>query len=151
MKKRVLSCLMVAALAFSSVPTAFAASAEAQTAAQALYDLGLFNGTGTDASGKPNFALDRSLTRSEATAMLVRLLGKEAYAKAGEWYPRFFDVNRKSWDMPYIGYACNAGLVSGTSANTFSGNASVTASQYLTLVLRALGYESDTDFQWNKA
>ena len=53
--------------------------------------------------------------------------------------------------MPYIGYACNAGLVSGTSANTFSGNASVTASQYLTLVLRALGYESDTDFQWNKA
>ena len=151
MKKRVLSCLMVAALAFSSVPTAFAASAEAQTAAQALHDLGLFNGTGTDASGKPNFALDRSLTRSEATAMLVRLLGKEAYAKAGYWNKTFNDVDRNSWAKPYIDYAVTTGLVSGTSSRTFSGSASMTASQYLTLVLRALGYESGTDFQWDKA
>lgn len=151
MKKRVLSCLMAAALAFSSVPTAFAASAEAQTAAQALYDLGLFNGTGTGVSGKPNFALDRSLTRSEATAMLVRLLGKEAYAKAGYWNKTFNDVDRNSWAKPYIDYAVTTGLVSGTSSRTFSGSASVTASQYLTLVLRALGYESGTDFQWNKA
>ena len=151
MKKRVISCLMAAALAFSSVPAALAASAEAQTAAQSLYELGLFNGTGTDTTGKPDFALDRSLTRSEAAAMLVRLLGGELRAKAGKWENRFTDVDKTGWAMPYIGYACDAGLVSGTSANTFSGDATVTAAQYLTLVLRALGYESGTDFQWNKA
>ena len=40
---------------------------------------------------------------------------------------------------------------SGTSSTTYSGNATVTASQYLTFVLRALDYDSSTDFQWDKA
>ena len=63
----------------------------AETAARELYDLGLFQGTGTDANGQPVFSLDRTLTRQEAVIMLVRLLGKEAEALACGWPSPFAD------------------------------------------------------------
>lgn len=81
--------------------------------------------------------------------MLVRLLGKEEEAKTGKWTTPFTDV--ADWAKPYVGYAYTNGLTTGTSATTFGGNATVNASEYLTFVLRALGYESGTDFQWDKA
>lgn len=81
--------------------------------------------------------------------MLVRLLGKEAEAKAGTWNIPFSDV--ADWARPYVGYAYTNGLTDGTSAATYGGTDAVTASQYLTFVLRALGYEAGTDFQWDRA
>ena len=147
--KRILSLILSLALAFSLMPSAFAASNEAVQAAEALHSLGLFNGTGTDANGNPIYDLDRAPTRQEAITMLVRLLGKEDAAKQGTWKPPFTDVD--SWAAPYVGYAYSNGLTSGTSATTFSGNNTVTTSQYLSFVLRALGYTSGTDFQWDKA
>ena len=53
---------------------------KAQTAADALHTLGLFNGTGSNADGTPIYDLDRTPTRHEAVTMLVRLLGKESDA-----------------------------------------------------------------------
>ncbi len=142
----VLALLLVCSLA---VP-AFAASAEQQEAAASLYETGgLFQGTGYDAAGQPVFDLDRAPTRFEAITMLVRLLGKEAEAKQGAWQTPFTDL--AVWAAPYAGYAYTNGLTSGISESTFGGNATVTCSQYLTFVLRALGYESGTDFQWDKA
>jgi len=81
--------------------------------------------------------------------MLVRLLGKEGEAKAGTWDIPFTDV--ADWAKPYVGYAYANGLANGTGATTFGGDSLVTASQYLTFVLRALGYSSDTDFRWDAA
>lgn len=147
--KRLLSLLLSFAITVSLISPALAASDEATAAANALYELWLFNGTGTDASGKPIFDLDRAPTRHEAVTMLVRLLGKESEAKAGSWSIPFMDV--AEWAIPYVGYAYTNGLTTGTSDTTFGGNDIVTASQYLTLVLRSLGYESGTDFQWDKA
>ena len=147
--KRILSLILSLALAFSLMPSAFAASNEAVQAAEALHSLGLFNGTGTDANGNPIYDLDRAPTRQEAITMLVRLLGKEDAAKQGTWKTPFTDVD--SWAAPYVGYAYSNSLTSGTSATTFSGNNTVTTSQYLSFVLRALGYTSGTDFQWDKA
>ena len=149
MKKRILSLLMAIILVCSMIPAACAASDEATAAADTLYSLGLFQGTGTDASGKPIYDLDRAPTRHEAVTMLVRLLGKDAEAKGGMWPTPFGDV--ANWAKPYVGYAYAFGLTSGTGATTFGGDAIISASQYLTFVLRALGYESGTDFQWNKA
>lgn len=149
MKRRLLSTLLAGTIMCSTVPTAFAASSEAINAADSLYSLGLFNGTGTDANGKPIYDLDRSPTRAEAVTMLVRLLGKDDAAKNGDWNTPFTDV--AAWAKPYVGYAYANKLTSGTSAASFGSSATVTASQYLTFVLRALGYESGTDFQWNKA
>ncbi|MDR0917585.1 MAG: S-layer homology domain-containing protein [Oscillospiraceae bacterium] len=118
-------------------------------AAYKLNSLGLFNGVGENANGTPNFALDRAPTRAEAVTMLVRLLGKETEALAGAWTTPFTDV--AEWAEPYIGYAYTHGLTNGTGDTTFSGESSVTAAQYITLVLRALGYSSDRDFAWDKS
>ena len=149
MKKKIISLFLLMVMACRLVPAAFAASEEAIGAAEQLYELGLFEGTGTDANGNPIFDLDRTPTRHEAVTMLVRLLGKEEEAKKGNWENPFTDV--AEWAKPYVGYAYANNLTSGTSSTTYSGNATVTASQYLTFVLRALDYDSSTDFQWDKA
>ena len=148
--KRLLSLILVFVLSLSlMVPSAFAASDEAVQAANALHTLGLFNGTGKDANGNPIYDLDRQPTRQEAITMLVRLLGKEKEATSKTWKTIFTDVD--TWASNYVGYAYAKGLTAGTSPTTFSGNTPVTASQYLSFVLRALGYSSGTDFQWDRA
>ena len=134
-------------LSFSTM--AYATNEEHQTAANSLYDLGLFNGTGTDSNGNPIFELERVTTRHEAITMLVRLLGKDAEAKALTWNIPFTDV--VEWAKPYVGYAYANGLTSGTSNTTYGGNDTVSATQYLTFILRALGYDDKSDFQWDKA
>lgn len=147
--KRIISFALAIIIALSFAPVSFAASAEAVAAADRLYELGLFEGTGTNADGTPIYTLDRAPTRFEAVAMLVRLLGKEAEAKSKTWETPFTDL--VPWAEPYVGYAYNNGLTDGTGKTTFSGLNAVTATQYLTFVLRALGYDSSTDFKWNAA
>ena len=149
MLKRFLSFILALTLAVSLVPSAFAASDEAVQAANTLHALGLFNGTGTDANGNPVYDLDRAPTREEAITMLVRLLGREEEAKSDDWRMPFTDVS--NWAKPYVGYAYTYDLTSGTSETTFGGEQKVSATQYLTFVLRALHYEDGTDFQWNRA
>lgn len=147
--KRVLSALLAVCLLLAMIPAAYAAQTEAAEAADTLYALGLFKGTGTDADGKPIFDLDRAPTRAEAVTMLVRLLGKESEAKSGGWTTPFTDV--ADWAKPYVGYAYANGLTTGVGKGLFGGGRPVTAAQYLTFVLRALGYESGTDFSWDTA
>ena len=146
--RKILSLFLTVLLMLSLVPTVFAASSEAIDAANALYQLGLFAGVGTNADGSPNFDLDRTMTRAEAVTMLVRLLNKEADAQAASWTTPFTDV--AEWAKPYVGYAYTNSLTGGTSATTFSGSQEVSATQYLTFVLRALGYDGN-DFAWDKA
>lgn len=137
-------------LMLSLSPTiVFAATNKANVAADSLYTLGLFNGTGTAENGMPIYELDKSPTRHEAVAMLVRLLGKGEEALNGAWDMPFTDV--ANWAKPYVGYAYAHGLASGTSKTTFGGNEKVTAAQYITFVLRALGYQSGIDFQWSSS
>ena len=148
MKK--LLCPLFALLIVLSLSTAaFAADYSAEESANALYELGLFQGTGETANGKPIYSLDAAPTRAQAVTMLVRLLGKEAEAKAGTWTVPFSDL--ADWARPYVGYAYANGLTNGLSAERFGSGDKVTANQYLTFILRALGYSSESDFQWDKA
>ena len=55
------------------------------------------------------------------------------------------------WAKPFVGYAYANGLTAGTSATTFGGNDLISAAQYITFVLKVLGYEAGQDFQWDKA
>lgn len=121
----------------------------AEAAAKELYDLGLFQGTGTDADGQPVFSLERTLTRQEAVVMLVRLLGKEAEALASG-YPSPFD-DQADWAEDYISYAWVFSLTLGNGDGTFGGEDPVTAVQYATFLLRALGYTTPADFAWEQA
>lgn len=148
MKK--LLCPLFALLIVLSLSTAaFAADYSAEESANALYELGLFQGTGETANGKPIYSLDAAPTRAQAVTMLVRLLGKEAEAKAGTWTVPFSDL--ADWARPYVGYAYANGLTNGLSAERFGSDDKVTANQYLTFILRALGYSSERDFQRDKA
>lgn len=148
-RHRIALCLMVF-FALSTLPAnVIAVSAESPDAyaAKVLNQLGLFEGVGAGADGAPNFDLDRAPSREEAVTMLVRLLGKDAAAKNGTFNTPFTDVS--DWALPYVGYAYQNKLTLGTGATTFGGADTVTTAQYLTFVLRALGYSSETDFGWS--
>lgn len=150
--KQMLALILAVLLCLGAAPAAAAAgsgAAEPAYAAQALYDLGLFKGVGYGADGRPDFALSAVPNRAEAVTMLVRLLGRESEALAGDWAMPFTDV--PGWAAPYVGYAYASGLTKGVRETAFGSAAAVTDSQYLTFVLRALGYSSETDFQWDAA
>lgn len=147
--RKAITILLALVMVLSLTAGVFAASDEAINAANELNKLGLFNGVGTYTDGTPNYDLDRVPTRNEAITMLVRLLGKEDEAKNGTWNTPFTDV--VDWAKPYVGYAYANKLTSGTSDTTFGGDVLVSATQYITFVLRALGYDSSIDFQWDKA
>lgn len=79
-----------------------AGAANFTSSADRLHEVGLFQGTGMTASGAPQYDLDRAPTRAEAAVMLVRLLGKEADAKALTYTAPFTDL--EGWEAPYVQY-----------------------------------------------
>jgi stage II sporulation protein P len=119
-----------------------------QAAAQNLFDLGLFKGVG-QADGSVDFALGEILTREQAVTLLIRLLGKEQEAYACDFPCSFPDV--PEWAVPYVGYAQVTGLTLGMGDGTFGGGQPVTGVQFLTFLLRALGYSTPIDFVWSDA
>ena len=121
----------------------------AKKAADALHQLGLFEGTGVDEQGNPVYNLESNLTRSEAAALLTALLARSDYARSRAYTAPFEDV--ADWAKPYVNFCYEMEYTSGTSSTKYSGEAPVTATQYITFVLRALGYENKTDFNWDKA
>ena len=148
MKCKFLAVFLLLTLLLALAVPAYAYDAQ-QAAADRLYTLGLFNGVGDGQDGTPDYALERTLSRQEAVTLLVRLLGAEEEAKNGSWYLPFADVD--DWARPYVGYAYANGLTNGLSDTVFGGTQPVTAAQYLTFVLRAMGYISGVHFSWDTA
>lgn len=111
--------------------------------ADALQMLGLFKGT------DKGYELERAPQRQEALIMLIRLLGEEQDALATGFRAPFADMPGWADGPKYISYAYEKGYTNGTSANTFSPYLEGTAEQYLTFVLRSLGYRDGEDFIWN--
>lgn len=70
--------------------------------------------------------------------MLLRMLGKAEEAQNSSYQNPFTDV--PAWASKYIAYAYAKGYTSGTSKTTFGTNNIVTPEQFLTFMLRALGY-----------
>lgn len=154
MKKRLLALILALIMMVSMCTVATATTTEEivdpkSVAAYKLYELGLVLGTNASEGANPEFNLLGTLDRNQAIVMLVRLLGKESYAKTKEWETPFTDG--AIWAKPYIGYAYCNGLTSGKSETTYGGHESVTSAQFLTFVLRALGYsdKNGEDFTWN--
>ncbi|MBR6747591.1 MAG: S-layer homology domain-containing protein [Clostridia bacterium] len=112
--------------------------------AQALREMGLFKGTNA------GFELTREATRVEALVMLVRLLGEEDEALASTAKHPFKDV--PAWADRHVAYAYARGYTNGISADKYGSDQSATREQYLTFLLRALGYnDAAGDFVWSKA
>lgn len=134
MKKIVSACLMAGLLTCAAgaaqvgtIDNNYPGDTEAQ--AQMLYDLGLFKGT------DKGFALEKSMTRAEASVMLTRLLGAEKTALAGKWKHPFTDVPQ--WADKYVGWLYQNGLTKGVSATLYGSQRNVTCGQYCIFLTRA--------------
>ena len=134
MKKFVSACLMAGLLTCAAgaaqvgtINNNYPGDTEAQ--AQMLYDLGLFKGT------DKGFALEKSMTRAEASVMLTRLLGAEKTALAGNWKHPFTDVPQ--WADKYVGWLYQNGLTKGVSATLYGSQRNVTCDQYCIFLTRA--------------
>lgn len=104
--------------------------------ASRLYDLGMLLGDGTD------FNLSEIPDRQQACVMVVRMRGEEEAAKAayaaGEITCPFTDVTDE-WAKPYLAWLYEKGIVLGIGEGKF-GNTPCSAEEYVTFMLRALGY-----------
>lgn len=148
MGRKMVTFFVTMALVLSMVPMIQAASESDSMvkygrAAEALWEDGLFLGTGT------SFDLDKPMTRAEGITMVVSLLGKQAQAKETVWEIPFDDV--PDWAVPYVGYAYANDITKGISEDKFGAGTPMTAPQFLTFVLRTLGYDAVSDFSWDKA
>ncbi len=126
-------CIAIMILGIFVTTTVFAASYTAQ--AENLQRLGLFRGT------ENGHELESTFTRAQGATMLVRLLGMEQTALAMTPQGIFRDVPADDWAAPYIEYCYQNGITKGTSETTYSPEDAMSGSEYLTLVLRALGYQ----------
>ena len=142
--KRTLSLFLALALLWVALALPASAAVTDYTAAHILYQLGLFQGVGKLPDGSPDFSLDGTATRAQAAVMLVRLLGAEQEALSGNYKHSFTDV--PAWASDYVGYAKVKNITSGVSTTKFDSSSTITSSQFVTLVMRALGY-SNVDYK----
>lgn len=109
--------------------------------AYALKGLGLVRGA---ADG---MELYRGNTRAESITMLIRLLGEETPALSAAHQHPFGDVD--AWAQRYVGYAYRMGYTKGVTQTRYDGSSLTTANQYMTFVLRSLGYSEEAgDFKY---
>jgi hypothetical protein len=141
--KKTLSVILIAALLIP-VLLSFASAGFSERVrlatpyADALNSLGLFTGTGQ------GYELERAPTRAEGLIMLLRLLGLYETAASYTGSHPFTDV--PDWVAPRVAYARSNHITTGTSLTTFGTDEPMSASHYLTFVLRALGYRDGVDF-----
>lgn len=123
--------------------------------ADALAELGLFAGTGT-AYGS-GYDLEVAPTRVEGVVMFLRLIGEEQAAQSYTGPCLFVDV--PDWAKQYVAYAYFKGYTAGVGPDAagnpvFGTSRLIGAPEYLTFVLRALGYRdtgANPDFTWETA
>ena len=145
MKKRMISLSLALLLLLTLLPAPALAARDVtleESLAGDLKALHLFLGV-----SDTDFALKKAPTRRQALVMLIRLLGKEDEAKNGTWSHPFTDVDAAD---KYVGYAYETGLTRGKTATTF-GTGNVAAKDYMTFVLRALGYSDENGEDFTRA
>lgn len=118
--------------------------------ADALKAMGLFKGSGT-AYGS-GYDLEVAPTRIQGVIMFLRLIGEEEAALAYTGSCPFTDL--PDWCRAYVAYAYEKGYTNGVSATSFAPSQPLRATEYLTLILRVLGYRDSgetPDFSWDAA
>lgn len=113
-----------------------------------LKNLGIMKGTNN------GLELDKGLTRAEGAVMYARLLGLEEDIANFSMENPSYDAGFKDvpqWVKPTVNYLYAKGLIKGMSEDNYGSQEMMTENQYSTLVMRALGYEDDVDFEWSTA
>lgn len=123
--------------------------------ADALNAMGLFQGTGT-AYGS-GYDLEQAPTRIVGLVMFLRLIGEEQAALSSTAANPFVDT--PAWCDRYVAYAYQQGYTQGIGPGLdgrlyFGADTNITAGEYVTFLLRALGYTDSgaaPDFTWSTA
>lgn len=172
--KKLLICLLAAVLLLVQVGPAYATSdggidwntllwnsnnqkedyatdraSKIQNAANTLYNLGLIQGSGTNADGTPDLNLGATFTRGEGAAILTNLMGGNQAALSEE-YPNPY-TDDLGWAKPFILYATANDLVSGTGSGEFNSTAAMDIRQFLVMVLRMTGYWERANCTWEQS
>lgn len=98
-----------------------------------------------------NYNLDDNLERAQATALIIRMLGKEEHIRQNAdlyKYTKFEDVDPARWYAPYVGYGTQYGIIAGLSSSSFEPLEKITEKAFLKMTLCALGYVYNEDFDW---
>jgi hypothetical protein len=155
--KKGLSLLLVFAMIFSFASTAFAASTDwtdysadtaktdaAYEAVQVMTGLGIIDGV-SDNTLKP----DGNFTRAQAAKVITyMLLGTKAGEALGdktvaESERKFSDYTYNTqWAIPYVEYCAGRGIIEGYEDGNFYPNRLVTSTEWLKMLVCALGYDA---------
>ena len=99
-----------------------------------------------------NLHLDKSLTRAEMAALLVRINNAEAEVSGN--YTAYAAccgfTDGPAWAQGYVGYCVSQGLVNGYSAATYGAGDKVSYNAWCTVILRWLGH-AETDWSYATA
>ena len=120
-------------------------AADSNTNADRLNALGLFKGTGN------GYELEGTATRIQGLVMLIRLLGEESEALECTAPNPFDDVTNELYAR-YAAYSYMKGYAKGITDNAYNPDGKLDFRSYITLLLRALGYDDGAgDFSWDRA
>ena len=142
----VVALLLVAVVPMSAMAVWFNPFKDVKTddwyyeAVQYVNSKSLFNGTGTN-----EFSPGDSMTRG----MFVTVLGKANKLDTSAYgTSKFMDVPANAYYAPYVTWAAEVGVVSGTSATTFSPDNSITREDMAVMLYRyAKAYGYDTSYE----
>ncbi len=139
MKKIIVILLVLSMLLSLLVP--IIANAEPEdiflSSGKALKALGVLVG-----NENGDLMLNDKLKRQDMVVLMSRLYNKEDSARTFLLKPSFTDITNKFYE-PYIKWAVDKGLIVGMNESTFGFNQLVTVKQFMTVLLRALGYEEE--------
>ena len=140
--KKVLALVLAFACAFTMFAGAVvypdvAAGSEFSEAVTMLSDLGIIQGK-DDGKYHP----EDTITRAEACALIARMLTGDPQVTQYAGAANFTDVVKGSWKESVIGYCVVNGITVGVGNNKFEPDRAITDAEFVTMVVRAMGYET---------
>ncbi len=123
------------------------AMADTMTDGEKCELLGVLQGTG---NGVDSAYLNAATTRAQGATILLRLMGKEDDAKAYLGTDNFKDIVGNEWYAPMLAYLkANPDLgFQGYPDGNFYPDKIMTLAEFIKVLLSALGYKQDVDYEW---
>lgn len=131
--KKIITCVLVIITMAYLLPGTMATNIIPNYATERLQYYGIIKGS------DKGLELDRNPTRLEALCVVVRLMGNEI-TNSRSTHP-FSDV--PEWGENCVAFGYNTGIINGISDHEFGSCMPITSAQFVTIVLRALGYDDD--------